>query len=228
MCVQVARGVAFMHSNGIVHGDVATHNCFVGDGPTVKLCGASPVPHCPRKAHGASSTVVKRMPIRHQHRKDCQSQPTSQSASQPASQPASLPACLKVLPNKLIRNLSRRHMPLLPNRPRATDFGLGRLAKPTHYAPTPDGQRLPLRWMSPESLLLSQLDKLSDAWGLGVCLWELLTYGGMPYSAISDVEVRGLLPWLLADGSVGLAARTSGRGKEREEGVGGGEGKDYQ
>ncbi len=63
------------------------------------------------------------------------------------------------------------------------DFGLTRKI--------PDGQdfwkldkagKLPVKYMSIESLTLKRFSAASDVWAFGVFLWELLTYADTPLS----------------------------------------------
>jgi hypothetical protein len=47
---------------------------------------------------------------------------------------------------------------------------------------------LPVRWMSPESLLYGRYTQQSDVWMYGVCLWEIFNYGCQPYSGCTNPE----------------------------------------
>ena len=48
---------------------------------------------------------------------------------------------------------------------------------------------LPVRWISPESLVDGVFTTKSDVWSLGVTLWELATFGSFPYQGFSNGEV---------------------------------------
>eukprot|EP00795_Rhopilema_esculentum_P004757 gene4757-21059_t len=48
---------------------------------------------------------------------------------------------------------------------------------------------IPIRWMSPESLLLSSYSSASDVWSFGVVLWEVFSYGLQPHFGYSNQEV---------------------------------------
>jgi len=86
---------------------------------------------------------------------------------------------------------------------RIADFGMCRILKPVRT-----GQEVayrtfskvgPLKWMSPESLLMQKSSKKSDVWSFGVTIWEIFTeeepYGTEPpYLAAAGVIHKGLRP----------------------------------
>eukprot|EP00960_Hanusia_phi_P034152 750876-Hanusia_phi.AAC.2 len=47
----------------------------------------------------------------------------------------------------------------------------------------------PIRWMAPESIARRQYTDRSDVWAFGVTMWEMWTYGQVPYGAITDDEM---------------------------------------
>ncbi|KAK0394150.1 hypothetical protein QR680_000593 [Steinernema hermaphroditum] len=67
------------------------------------------------------------------------------------------------------------------------DFGLCRLTDNLLY--TARGGRLPLRWMAPESLRSFEYSFQSDVWSYGILLYELFTFGEVPYGAVDNAEI---------------------------------------
>jgi serine/threonine protein kinase len=70
------------------------------------------------------------------------------------------------------------------------DFGLARdIYKNDYYRIGSNGGLMPVRWMSPESLIDRVFSVQSDIWAFGVLLWEILTMGQQPYPARTHQEV---------------------------------------
>lgn len=46
------------------------------------------------------------------------------------------------------------------------------------------------RWWAPEVFATNKHTKESDVWSFGILMWEICTFGGLPYSNISinDIE----------------------------------------
>ena len=77
------------------------------------------------------------------------------------------------------------------NRVLICDFGLSRDVNPESgaYVALDSHNAMPVRWMSPESLLAQKSTVQSDVWMFGVALWELFSGGSaIPYSEVSVVN----------------------------------------
>lgn len=69
------------------------------------------------------------------------------------------------------------------------DFGLARDIYRNDYYRKEGEALLPVRWMSPESLVDGVFTNQSDVWSFGVLMWEVFSLGMQPYAAKSNVEV---------------------------------------
>lgn len=49
---------------------------------------------------------------------------------------------------------------------------------------------LPVRWMSPESVIYGKFTVETDVWSFGIVLWEIFSFGKQPYYGSSNEEVR--------------------------------------
>lgn len=68
------------------------------------------------------------------------------------------------------------------------DFGLARLIKETEYEARV-GARFPIKWTAPEAATYSKFSTKSDVWSFGIVLYEIITYGRVPYPSMSNTEV---------------------------------------
>ena len=54
-------------------------------------------------------------------------------------------------------------------------------------------ERLPIKWMAPESLRDFQFSFKTEIWSYGVLLWELFTFGDIPFVAVHSSTLLELL-----------------------------------
>ena len=69
------------------------------------------------------------------------------------------------------------------------DFGMSRNLYTRDYYRVNGHAVLPVRWMSPESLIYGKFSKEGDVWSFGVVMWEVFSFALQPYYGISNEEV---------------------------------------
>lgn len=72
-----------------------------------------------------------------------------------------------------------------------SDFGMSRrlYASAEYYRMQDKRTALPVRWMPPECLNSGKFTPQSDIWSFGVLLFEVFSFGAMPFAALSNGEV---------------------------------------
>uniref|UniRef100_A0A8D8Y8S9 Muscle, skeletal receptor tyrosine-protein kinase n=1 Tax=Cacopsylla melanoneura TaxID=428564 RepID=A0A8D8Y8S9_9HEMI len=73
------------------------------------------------------------------------------------------------------------------------DFGMSRDVYTCDYYKIGGTRLLPVRWMSPESVVYGRFTQESDVWSFGVVLWEIYSLGKQPYFGHSNEEVIKLI-----------------------------------
>lgn len=83
------------------------------------------------------------------------------------------------------RDLAARNILVSENiEAKISDFGLSK----TKLSPE-DLSRLPIKWTAPEALRYNKFSSRSDVWSFGVLMWEIFSYGRVPYPKMSVSEV---------------------------------------
>ncbi|XP_062614200.1 hepatocyte growth factor receptor-like, partial [Saccostrea cucullata] len=72
---------------------------------------------------------------------------------------------------------------------KVADFGLSRDIYSKEYYSCENRQKLPVKWMAPESLEQGRYSSKSDVWSFGVVLWELMTRGSQPYPEVDNWDM---------------------------------------
>uniref|UniRef100_A0A672HCI0 Tyrosine-protein kinase n=1 Tax=Salarias fasciatus TaxID=181472 RepID=A0A672HCI0_SALFA len=68
------------------------------------------------------------------------------------------------------------------------DFGLARVIEDDEYSAR-EGAKFPIKWTAPEAINYGIFTIKSDMWSFGVLLYEILTYGKIPYPGMTKGEV---------------------------------------
>eukprot|EP00056_Hartaetosiga_gracilis_P016428 m.5000 g.5000 ORF g.5000 m.5000 type:complete len:591 (-) comp4094_c0_seq2:163-1935(-) len=67
------------------------------------------------------------------------------------------------------------------------DFGMGRVVDDIYTART--GTKMPIKWTAPEALCYDAFSTKSDVWSFGILLWEISTFGDVPYPSMEARDV---------------------------------------
>jgi len=70
---------------------------------------------------------------------------------------------------------------------KVSDFGLSRATGDKEYYKS-ESKTIPFKWCSPEILQHGLYTHKSDVWAFGISLWELFSYGSLPYIGMTNSE----------------------------------------
>ncbi|XP_015209023.2 tyrosine-protein kinase Lyn isoform X2 [Lepisosteus oculatus] len=68
------------------------------------------------------------------------------------------------------------------------DFGLARVIEDDQYTAR-EGAKFPIKWTAPEAINYGSFTIKSDMWSFGILLYEIITYGKIPYPGMSNSDV---------------------------------------
>ncbi|KAL4630648.1 protein-tyrosine kinase 6-like [Arapaima gigas] len=74
---------------------------------------------------------------------------------------------------------------------KVADFGLARVIKEPYYFSSK--VNIAYKWTAPEAISHNYFSIKSDVWSFGVLLYEIFTYGGVPYPDLKSHEVYDLI-----------------------------------
>ncbi|NXX68203.1 FRK kinase, partial [Spizella passerina] len=75
---------------------------------------------------------------------------------------------------------------------KVADFGLARVENEKIYEARTE-TKLPVKWTAPEAIRYNRFSIKSDVWSFGILLFEIITYGQMPYHGMPGHQVIQLL-----------------------------------
>ncbi|XP_066564643.1 receptor tyrosine-protein kinase erbB-3a isoform X2 [Amia ocellicauda] len=92
------------------------------------------------------------------------------------------------------RNLAARNVLLKTDYiVQIADYGIADLLYPDDKKYCYNEVKTPIKWMALESILFRRYTHQSDVWSYGVTVWEMMSFGAEPYTAMRPQEVPDLL-----------------------------------
>jgi focal adhesion kinase 1 len=66
-----------------------------------------------------------------------------------------------------------------------SDMGMARTLSTSPYYHKASNDKIPVRWMAPESVEHRKYSTKSDVWSFGVLVWEVLNRGALPFQELT-------------------------------------------
>ncbi|XP_072913535.1 tyrosine-protein kinase FRK [Hemitrygon akajei] len=94
--------------------------------------------------------------------------------------------------NYIHRDLAARNVLVGENNIcKVADFGLARvfMGDDDNVYEAREGAKFPVKWTAPEAIHSNKFSIKSDVWSFGILLYEIITYGKMPYPGMTNYQV---------------------------------------
>lgn len=71
-----------------------------------------------------------------------------------------------------------------------TDFGMSREEEDGVYSVSGGMKQIPIKWTAPEAMNYGRYTSASDVWSFGVLVWEVFSFGRIPYPGQTNTQAR--------------------------------------